>query len=105
MPFGHDCEYPDFAACVRDQQGKGHSLEESRRICGALQRDTEGKCKKAVAAIGAAIGRHYSSLANLRASYYERMRKISVAAEGGTTALEETGPPVLNGGEEGDNAE
>jgi 2'-5' RNA ligase len=33
--------YPDFDACVVAQVRAGHSPEAARRICGALQRDTE----------------------------------------------------------------
>jgi 2,3-bisphosphoglycerate-independent phosphoglycerate mutase len=46
MPFGNDCEYATFDACVRDQRTKGHNTEEAERICGALQRDTEEKCQR-----------------------------------------------------------
>jgi hypothetical protein len=46
MPFGHNCEYPTFNACMKDQQAKGHSEAEARRICGQLQADTEEKCKR-----------------------------------------------------------
>jgi HK97 family phage major capsid protein len=45
MPFGHNCEYETFDDCVRDQS-KNHDADSARRICGALQRDTEGKCNK-----------------------------------------------------------
>jgi signal peptide peptidase SppA len=38
MPFGHNCEFKDFATCV---QKTG-----SDRICGALLRDTEDKCRR-----------------------------------------------------------
>ena len=43
MPFGHNCEFKDFAACVRKTG--------SDRICGALKRDTEGKCRRKRAAL------------------------------------------------------
>jgi signal peptide peptidase SppA len=43
MPFGHNCEFKDFAACVRKTG--------SDRICGALKRDTEGKCRRRRAAL------------------------------------------------------
>jgi signal peptide peptidase SppA len=43
MPFGHNCEFKDFAACV---QKTG-----SDRICGALKRDTEDKCRRKRAAL------------------------------------------------------
>ncbi len=46
MPFGNDCEYATFDACVRDQRTKGHNREEADRICGVLQRDTEEKCNR-----------------------------------------------------------
>ena len=44
MPFGHNCEFKDFAACVRKTG--------SDRICGALMRDTEDKCRRKRAALG-----------------------------------------------------
>jgi len=43
MPFGHNCEFKDFATCV---QKTG-----SDRICGALKRDTEEKCRRKRAAL------------------------------------------------------
>ena len=43
MPFGRNCEFKDFAACVRKTG--------SDRICGALKRDTEGKCRRKRAAL------------------------------------------------------
>tara|TARA_R110002020_G_scaffold2230_4_gene10439 strand:- start:9708 stop:11378 length:1671 start_codon:yes stop_codon:yes gene_type:complete len=43
MPFGHNCEFKDFADCVRKTG--------SDRICGALKRDTEGKCRRKRAAL------------------------------------------------------
>jgi len=43
MPFGHNCEFKDFAACVRKTG--------SDRICGALLRDTEDKCRRKRAAL------------------------------------------------------
>ena len=43
MPFGHKCEFKDFAACVRKTG--------SDRICGALKRDTEEKCRRKRAAL------------------------------------------------------
>jgi len=44
MPFGHNCEFKDFAACVRKTGND--------RICGALLRDTEDKCRRRRAALG-----------------------------------------------------
>jgi len=44
MPFGHNCEFKDFAACVRKTG--------SDKICGALMRDTESKCRQKRAALG-----------------------------------------------------
>ncbi len=35
--------FSDFEACVVAQTGKGHSAESARKICGALQAETEGK--------------------------------------------------------------
>lgn len=46
MPLGHDCEYPDFDACVRDQMSRGHSRKQAEKICGSLQEETEEKCRK-----------------------------------------------------------
>jgi ClpP class serine protease len=43
MPFGHNCEFKDFASCVRKTG--------SDRICGALLRDTEDKCRRKRAAL------------------------------------------------------
>lgn len=46
-PFGHDCEYRNFAACVeavRKSISSGclkASLEEARAICATLMRATE----------------------------------------------------------------
>lgn len=48
MPIGYDCEFASFDACVTSQQAKGHSLEQAKRICGAIQRDTEASCAKKV---------------------------------------------------------
>jgi signal peptide peptidase SppA len=47
MPFGHNCEFKDFAACVKKTG--------SDRICGALMRDTEHKCRQKRAALGRAM--------------------------------------------------
>lgn len=44
MPFGYDCEFPDFAACVSAQKAAGKDDEAARAICGALQRDTKEGC-------------------------------------------------------------
>src|SRR5262245_61773536 len=38
MPFAG---YEDFDACVVDQRRKGHSEESARKICGALQAESE----------------------------------------------------------------
>ena len=46
MPFGHDCEYETFDACVRDQMDQGHDQEAAENICGRLKADTEEKCQK-----------------------------------------------------------
>lgn len=40
MPFGHNCEYPNFEACVRDNQG----LDNPEGYCAVLMRETESKC-------------------------------------------------------------
>lgn len=40
MPFGTRCEYPDFEACVRDNQDK----KDPSGYCAALQRATEDRC-------------------------------------------------------------
>jgi len=42
MPFAG---YKDFDACVADQQSKGYSEEQARKICGALQAEEEGREK------------------------------------------------------------
>lgn len=42
--------YGDFAACVLDQEGKGNSNDEARRICGKLQSDEEARRKRLSAA-------------------------------------------------------
>ena len=44
MPFGYDCEFVDFDACVAAQRAKGKTDEEARAVCGALQRDTKEDC-------------------------------------------------------------
>ena len=44
MPFGFDCEFETFDACVAQQRELGRSESSARRICGALQKDTEEKC-------------------------------------------------------------
>ena len=41
MPFGTNCEYPDFAACVSANQDK----DNPDAYCAALMRDTEDACK------------------------------------------------------------
>lgn len=46
MPFGYNCEYETFDACIADQKRKGKSDEAARRICGAIKRETEDKCKR-----------------------------------------------------------
>lgn len=46
MPFGPDCEYPDFDACVRANQGK----DNPDGYCASLMEATEGECGKAAAA-------------------------------------------------------
>lgn len=46
MPFGFDCEYEDFDACVQAQLQRGRDQEAARRICGAIMRDTEERCKE-----------------------------------------------------------
>lgn len=46
MPFGYNCEYETFEECLADQVQRGHSADEARRICGALQRDTEEECRR-----------------------------------------------------------
>ena len=46
MPFGHSCEFLDFDACVAKQVADGKNEEGARKICGALMRDTEEKCRR-----------------------------------------------------------
>lgn len=46
MPFGFDCEYPDFEACVVDQMSNGHSREAAEAICGSIQADTKEGCER-----------------------------------------------------------
>lgn len=41
MPFGPDCEYDDFAACLRANADK----DDPEAYCGKLQADTEDHCK------------------------------------------------------------
>jgi hypothetical protein len=41
VPFGHDCEYPDFDACLAANQDK----DDPEAYCGALMRDTEEMCR------------------------------------------------------------
>jgi len=43
MPFGPNCEYKDFAECVRKNQDK----DNPEAYCGTIQRETEGKCDMA----------------------------------------------------------
>lgn len=42
MPFGSNCEFPDFAACVNAMTGKVVNPE---GYCATLQRETEDACK------------------------------------------------------------
>lgn len=41
MPFGGDCEYPDFDACVADNEDK----DDPEAYCAVLQEETEGTCR------------------------------------------------------------
>ena len=51
MPFGPDCEYPDFAACVRQNEDKANP----EAYCGTIQKATEGRCANKNLT-GAAVG-------------------------------------------------
>lgn len=42
MPFGHNCEHPNFDSCVRTMTGK---VEDPKGFCAALMRATESMCK------------------------------------------------------------
>lgn len=42
MPFGGNCEFPDFDACVRKMQGK---VSDAKGWCATVMRKTEEKCK------------------------------------------------------------
>jgi hypothetical protein len=44
MPFGSDCEFKDFAACVAHYKGK---VEDPDAYCAVIQDKTEGHCHKA----------------------------------------------------------
>lgn len=48
MPFGHDCEFSDWNACLRHFIEEGHSTQSAENICGALKRDTEEGCKESL---------------------------------------------------------
>lgn len=50
MPIGYDCEYPDFEACVRDNQDK----DNPEGWCAALAEETEERCAGQSAALVAA---------------------------------------------------
>ncbi len=39
MPFGRDCEFPDFDACVAAMSESG--AEDPRAVCAALMKETE----------------------------------------------------------------
>lgn len=41
MPFGPNCEYSDFEACVRANSDKHNAAG----YCATLMRDTEAACK------------------------------------------------------------
>lgn len=43
MPFGHDCEFRDFAHCVRVMRGRARDPE---AWCAALMRETEERCRR-----------------------------------------------------------
>lgn len=43
MPFGHNCEHPNFDACVRTMTGK---VEKPLAFCASLMRETEAKCRQ-----------------------------------------------------------
>lgn len=45
MPFGQNCQFKTFDACVKAMIKAGKKKETAKKICGALQRDTEEKCK------------------------------------------------------------
>lgn len=42
MPFGHNCEHPNFDSCVATMRGK---VDNPEAFCGALMHETEGACK------------------------------------------------------------
>lgn len=42
MPFGHNCEHANFAACVQAMTGK---VGNPHGFCAALMRETEEKCR------------------------------------------------------------
>ena len=46
MPFGYNCEYPDFDACVKAQMKAGHNKISAQKICGSIKNKTEEKCRK-----------------------------------------------------------
>ena len=50
MPFGRNCEFPDFDACVVKMTGE---VDDPQAFCGALMRDTEDDCKAKLKLIGA----------------------------------------------------
>lgn len=45
-PFGFDCEFKDFEACVQAQMNNGKTTDEAQAICGKLQQLTEEDCKR-----------------------------------------------------------
>ena len=44
MPFGRNCEFSTFDECVAQQVEEGKSESAAKRICGALQAETEEDC-------------------------------------------------------------
>lgn len=42
MPFGHNCEYENFEACVTQMKGK---VDNPEGYCASLMRETEEKCR------------------------------------------------------------
>lgn len=43
MPFGHNCEHPNFDSCVRAMTGK---VDTPTAFCAALMRETEEMCRQ-----------------------------------------------------------
>lgn len=61
-PFGGDCEYADFPACVRANQDK----DDPEGYCAELMRQTEEHCAKGLLPVEKLVVRAREALGRLR---------------------------------------